>query len=55
MYFYNEEGEEVGVVDVNEFPIPAVKDTSYDPSTEILTITVERSSDSVNAMYMNLV
>lgn len=38
MYFYNEEGEEVGVVDVNEFPVPAVKDTSYDPSTEILTI-----------------
>ena len=38
IYFYNEDGDEVGSVDVSEFPIPSVNSTSYDPSTEILTI-----------------
>ncbi len=46
IYFYNEFGEEVGTIDVNEFkyPIPSIDSTSFDPSTNILTITFKNGN-----------
>lgn len=43
--FYNEEGDEVCSIDVNEFPIPSIESTNYDPSTEILTISFKNGTN----------
>lgn len=50
IHFYNIKGEEKGVINVKEFPNDAIKSTSYDAGTKILTIKYE----SGNIVKLNL-